>query len=227
MRLFSTHLSDQVAEEIWEQREEFMDGRRPRPHKLIATVLFTDIQGFTPLSEKMEPHDLMSWLNEYMEVMVGEISRYKGVVNKYIGDAIMAVFGIPIARTNESEIEEDAVNAVNSAIAMGKVLARLNISWEKRGLPSIRMRVGIYTGPVMVGSVGGANRLEYTVVGDTVNIASRLESYDKQVDPDNTCRILMGDTTYKYAGRQFDTELLTQLPLKGKKEVVSIYRVSG
>jgi adenylate cyclase len=229
MRLFSQYVSAEFAETIWQERQQFLTGGRPHPQRLTATVLFTDLEGFTSVSEGRAPQDLLDWLNAYMEVMVQQIMARGGVINKYIGDAIMALFGVPLPHTSEVEIRQDAVNAVESALAMEKALCELNRRWQAQGLPTIGMRVGIFTGPLVVGSLGGTQRLEYTVLGDTVNTASRLESFDKHVFAPHTtgspCRILIGESTLQYLGGRFETQKVGRVRLTGKEEHVTIYRV--
>jgi Domain of Unknown Function (DUF928)/Adenylate and Guanylate cyclase catalytic domain len=126
MRLFSQYVSTEFAETIWQQREQFLTGGRPHPQRLTATVLFTDLEGYTLVSEKRPPQALLNWLNAYMEAMVQQIMDRGGVINKYIGDAIMALFGVPLPHTSEADISQDAVNAVESALAMESALRELN-----------------------------------------------------------------------------------------------------
>jgi adenylate cyclase len=231
MHLFSRHVSPDVAKAIWQDREQFMDGNRPRSQKLTSTILFTDLKGFTSVSEKLEPQTLMDWLNEYMEAMAAIVIEHSGVINKYIGDSIMAIFGVPVARTEESSISNDAVNAVKCALAMSGRLDMLNATWKERGLPTVKMRIGIYTGTLIAGSLGSAERMEYTVIGDTVNIASRLESFDKDFElmgkeaGDITCRILIGEETLTRLGGRFVTRKVGEVALKGKESKISIYIV--
>ncbi len=229
MSLFSKHVSPEVAETIWDQRGEFLEGGRPRAQKVTATVLFTDLKAFSSLSEQLGPGPLMEWLNEYMNAMSHVVVDSGGAVLKYIGDSIMAVFGVPLARTTEAEIKQDAVNAVRCALVMQRAMTRLNAQWKERGMPTGNMRVGICTGPLMAGSLGSADRMEYTVLGDTVNTASRLESLDKdsagQESANGCCRILIGESTYKLLDDQFHASLVGTLPLKGKIEKVTIYQV--
>ena len=231
MQLFSRHVAPEVAETIWEQRDQFMDGGRPRSQKFTVTVLFTDLRGFTSVSERMDPQALLDWLNVYMEAMAQLVMSHGGVVDNYIGDSIKADFGVPLPRTTEAAISRDAVAAVDCALAMEKELKHLNTVWQQQDLPTVEMRIGIFTGPVVAGSLGSAQRLKYTTVGDTVNIASRLESFDKDlVDPelaDSPCRILIGETTLRYLGHQFQTKIVGEADLKGKDERVTIYRVIG
>jgi adenylate cyclase len=233
MQLFSKQVSPDIAQALWEQRDEFLAGQRPRPQKLTATVLFTDLQGFTATSEKMDPALLMDWLNEYMEVMANTIMSHQGVVEKYIGDAIMAVFGVPLARTREEEIREDACNAVRCALAMGARLEELNARWKERGLPVCGMRVGIHSGSLIAGSLGSADRQEYTVLGDSVNTASRLESFHSDgLDPSvaaeaRHCRILISEATCQLLKDEFQTRKVGTIRLKNKSEAVTVYSVSG
>jgi adenylate cyclase len=230
MQLFSRHVSKEVADGIWRDREQFLDGHRPRPQQLTATVLFTDLVGFTSVSEKLPPEKLMDWLNECMEPMASLVSVHGGVIEQYSGDAIVAVFGVPIARKNEAEINQDAVNAVSCALAMETVLRNLNRRWLEQNRPTTAMRIGIYTGPMVAGSLGGADRLEYVVIGDTVNIASRLESFDKDLFARSLagpCRVLIGEATLSRLGQQFVTEKVGQVSLKGKEEKIHVYRVVG
>jgi adenylate cyclase len=229
MHLFSRHVSREVAQAIWRQRENFLDGGRPRPRRLIATVLFTDLIGFTHISEGQPPAKLMEWLNEYLDAMVEQVMAHGGVVNKYVGDAIMAIFGIPVPRATEEERRADALNAVRCAVAMDAALRRLNEQWSDHRQLRLGMRIGIFTGEVIAGSVGSSQRLEYTVLGDTVNTASRLESFDKKVFEPNfvttSSRILIGASTRAYLGDAFPTEPVGEVHLSGKDELVRVYRV--
>jgi len=226
MQIFSKHVSKNVAEAIWKEREHYLNAGRLRPQRLIATVLFTDLQNFTTVSERMEPQGLMDWLNQYMETMVSVIEKkHSGHVNKFIGDAIMALFGVPIPRQSPNEIFEDATRAIDCALQLRDEMEKLREVWEKEGLPLIRMRVGICTGPVVAGSLGAVERQEYTVLGDTVNTASRLESFDKNIDAESSCRILISETTLQCLDGQFVTECVGSVYLKGKESRVTIYRV--
>lgn len=231
MQLFSRHVAPEVAETIWKQRDQFMDGGRPRSQKFTVTVLFTDLRGFTSVSEKMDPQALLDWLNVYMEAMAQLVMDHGGVVDNYIGDSIKADFGVPLPRTAEAAISQDAVAAVNCALAMESELKRLNALWSQQGLPTVAMRIGIFTGPVVAGSLGSAQRLKYTTIGDTVNIASRLESFDKDAAAldlvEHPCRILIGEPTLHHLNHRFETERVGEATLKGKDEKVTVYRVVG
>ncbi len=229
MQLFSKHVSPEIANTIWQQRDQFLDGGRLRPQKLIATVVFTDMKRFTSVSEKMDPTVLMDWLNTYMESMAQLVIEQGGVIDDYAGDAIKATFGVPFTRTSEAEIRQDAVNAVNFALAMEGEIKRLNTLWKEQNLPTVGIRIGIFTGPMVAGSLGSTQRLKYTTIGDTVNIASRLESMDNDVIDhnykDNPCRILIGEATLRYLDQQFKTQKIGEMALKGKSEKITVYQV--
>jgi len=225
MRMFSCHLSQEVAETLWEQRDQYLEGGRPRARELTATVVFTDLKGFTSLAESMDAQSLMDWLNEYMAAMSKTVMDHGGVVNKYIGDAIMAVFGVPAPRAGEQEIARDAEHAVRCALAMRGELERLNEEWTTRGRAAMKMRIGVHTGPLMVGCVGSEERLEYTVIGDTVNIAARLESFDKDFDAGSVCRILISEPTKRRLNGRIATLSVGRVLLRGKGEEMAIFQV--
>ena len=231
MHLFSRHVSPEVAETIWRGREQFLDGGRLRPHKLMMTSLFTDLEGFTTVSEGMDPPALMDWLNTFMERMAKLVMDHGGVVDNYMGDAIKADFGVPFARTHEDEIRKDVENAVTCALAMWREMIPLSAFWQKQGLPIVRMRVGIATGPAVVGCLGSSDRLKYTTVGDTVNTAARLESLKKElVDSDkmeNICRILISETTKQYLDHTWRIDDVGSVELKGKQQSIGVFIVIG
>jgi adenylate cyclase len=164
-----------------------------------------------------------------MEAMADAVMAHQGVVEKYIGDSVMAVFGVPIPRATPGQIAQDARNSVRCALAMGKEMERLNALWQQRGLPACSTRIGIHTGVLIAGSLGSAERQEYTVIGDAVNTASRLESFDKDSTDanlkDRNCRILISEATRLYLGDEFDLLPVGAMSLKGKSEKVMIHRV--
>ena len=231
MQLFSRHVSPEVAETIWQQRHQFWEGGRPRSQKVMVTVLFSDLEGFTSVSEKMDAQALLDWTNAYIEIMAEVVMKHGGIVDDYFGDAIKANFGVPLARTSEAEIRQDAMNAVNCALAMEREMMRINELWQQQRLPTARMRIGIFTGPAVAGSLGSAQRLKYTTIGDSVNIAARLESFVKdswEPNPgESPCRILIGESTLQYLDEQFQTQRLGEMSLKGKSQRVIVYRLFG
>lgn len=224
MKLLGQQTSPAVANALWNERDRLLESGIIPGQTVPVTVLFTDIKDFTSISEKTSSEVIMKWLNEYLQSMTRTVVERHGIVNKFIGDAVMALFGVPIARQNAEEIAQDARNAVNCALAMGECLQKLNQDWRDRGLPVIQIRAGIFTGPVTVGSLGGTERLEYGAIGDSVNIASRLESCHKERQVDD-CRILIAGQTLAYLGEEFEVESWGPMTLKGKQESVEIFRV--
>ena len=229
MDLFAKHVSPDVARELWRHREEFYSDGRLETRMLTVTVLFSDLANFTPVAEALEPPALMDWLNEYMETMAGLVMDYGGVVDDYYGDAIKANFGVPLPRTTDDEIADDARRAVDCALAMAGALKQLNAERAQEGVPPVRMRLGISTGPVVAGCLGSAKRMKYTTIGDVVNTAARLESYGKEVgSPDDTpqdASILIAGETIERLGGAYEVEAVGQLSLKGKREAVTAYRI--
>ncbi len=229
MQLFSRHVSHEVADEVWAHRDDFLEGGRPRPQRLTATVLFLDIKDSTPRTEKLDPEQLMDWVNRFMQVMAREIADHGGIVDDYFGDGLKADFGVPFARTSEEAIAEDARHAVTCALDLTDALARLNATYRERGLPAVAMRVGVHTGPVVAGSLGSEDRLKYTTMGDVVVTAERIQTLS-EVDHDfraHPCRILVSDRTLRYLGNEFRTESLGRFSLRGKADEVPVYRVLG
>jgi adenylate cyclase len=226
MRLLGQSTSPEIAETLWQRRDELLDNGKLPGQKLTATLMFTDLRGFSSLSEHYPPEQLLAWLNEYLDEMAHIVQHHQGVINKFMGDGIMAVFGVPIAHEHPDEIKRDACNAVDCAIAMSHTLETLNQTWKSQGLPQVEMRVGIFTGPVVVGSVGSKIRLEYGIIGDSVNIASRLESLDKERQP-SPCRILIAQQTQDHLGENYQFEPWGATSLKGKALQVDVFRVLG
>jgi adenylate cyclase len=182
-----------------------------------VTILFTDIRSFTTISEKMDPQSLVALLNEYFTEMVGIVMQEDGVVDKYIGDAIMAVFGAPVPKP------DDATNAVRAAVRMRKALQELNTRLEARGLPILRTGIGLHTGEVVAGNIGSEKRMEYTVIGDAVNLASRLESSTKDLG----VNVLVSDDTYELTKHMALYRPVKEITVKGRKAPVMTYEVLG
>ena len=184
---------------------------------LQVTILFTDIRSFTTLSERMDPQHLVGLLNEYFTEMVSIVMSEDGVVDKYIGDAIMAVFGAPVPKPN------DAVNAVRAAVRMRVALKHLNERLAERGIPRLRTGIGIHTGEVVAGNIGSEKRMEYTVIGDAVNLASRLESNTKDLG----VNVLISEDTYELTRHAIAARAVKEITVKGRKQPVMTYEVLG
>lgn len=230
--ILGKHVSKKVAETLLQQADVFLAGGKMPPRSNTVTVIFTDLAGFSTASEKLSPEQTLRWLNEYMEVMVGLVERYDGSVNKFIGDAIMAVFGAPLASSDPKQIAETAAQAVQCALEMRREVPILNERWQKNSpdLPPVAMRVGVFTGELVHGSMGTSDRMEWTVIGDTVNRANRLEAAGKEIKDqlsgeEKLCSILIGPETFERVGHLFVTEPVPNMALKGISERVTVYRV--
>ena len=184
------------------------------PEVKDVSVLFSDIVGFTTMSEKMSPAAVSLLLNDYFSRMTDIIFKYEGTLDKYIGDAIMAVFGAPL------DMPDHCVRAIKAALEMRDQLEAFN-SEHKDG-PTIRIRIGINSGKAMAGELGGINKKEYTVLGDTVNTASRLESSVAKA-----MQVVVGENTYNATKAHFDFKSLGPATLKGKERTVEVYEVLG
>lgn len=178
-----------------------------------VSVMFADIRGFTPLSENLEPARVVEILNEYFTRVTDVIFDHEGMIDKYIGDAVMAVFGAPLSKGN------DAANAVKSAIHIQRLIAEMNRDAGARGWPKLKIGIGVNTGTVTVGNIGSPRRLDYTVVGDAVNTASRLMANAKGGE------ILISQSTAADLGEKFELTELPALKVKGRSEPVNLFRV--
>lgn len=182
-----------------------------------AVVFFSDIRGFTDYSNHKSPEEVVAMLNSYFEVMVDIIIRHGGVVDKFVGDAIMAIWGAPHSSP------DDAKNAVMACLEMRKELERLNMERIEQGEAPILIGMGLHAGPVVAGTVGSNDRLEYTVIGDTVNTASRIESATKSFGTD----LLVSEEVVKRLNEEFIVELAGTTKVKGKSGALPLARVSG
>lgn len=180
-----------------------------------VSVLMSDIRGFTTLSEKLPAESVAAQLNDYFPAMVDAIFAHRGTVDDFIGDGILVVFGAPLPDHHH------AVQAVRSAVAMQAALRRLNASWESRNLPTLRMGIGIHTGVVFAGNVGSADRVKYTVIGDTVNTAARLEGLNKDLGTE----ILLTEETRKAIGDLIETRYLGEVAVKGRAEALRVHEL--
>ena len=183
--------------------------------KSVVTVLFADIRGFTSMSEQMSAQQVSEILNEYFTEMEPIITKYNGVINKFIGDAVMAIFGEPIQDKNHAQ------NAVKCAYAMLQKVKELQKKWAKENKPKIEIGIGVNTGEVFVGNIGSVNRMEYTVIGDTVNLASRLESYNKIY----RTKLLISPSTYEEVKGFTDVIKISDVQIRGKANKMDIYEV--
>jgi adenylate cyclase len=179
-----------------------------------VSVLFADIVGFTTMSEKMSPAAVSLLLNEYLSRMTDIIFKYEGTLDKYIGDAIMAVFGAPL------DMPDHAARSIKAALEMRERLEEFNA--ERKEGPLLKIRIGINSGKAVAGEIGSINKKEYTVLGDTVNTASRLESSVAK-----PMMVVIGENTYHAVKDQFDCRSLGNATLKGKENEVAVFEVVG
>ena len=206
---FGRYVTQQVADEILAGRVALGGELR------TATVLFSDIRDFTKMSEQLSPVDVVAFLNEYLGAMVDCVLEHDGVLDKFIGDAVMAVFGAPISQG----AKKDAENAVACALAMGRRLDEINERRRLRGQPAIRIGIGLHTGELVAGNIGSPRRMEYTVIGDTVNTCSRLEHLTK----DHGRRTLLSSTTAALVADRFRVVDVAVVPIRGRAEPLSIH----
>lgn len=189
-RLLGQTTSPAVASQLWCQRETLLSDGRFEGRQLPVTVIFSDTRNFTTVSEGLSPAELLNWLNRGMAYCVPAITNRGGMVNKFTGDGFMAVYGAPIGLGSAG----DARSALQTALEIQQGMSTLNQALEAEGQPPMALRLGIHSGMVLAGSMGSSERLEYAVIGDTVNCASRLESIEKERH-DNLCRVLVSDAT--------------------------------
>jgi adenylate cyclase len=208
---FSRLLSPNLVDQLVSGKLEVAKGGRKMP----VTVLFADIRGFTPLTERTPANEVVDILNEYFERMVEIIFRHEGTLDKFIGDEIMAVWGAPVAQPDH------AVQAVLTAWEMQKDLDALNAERAAKGLFSIKVGVGLCSGEVIAGYMGSTKKMEYTVIGDTVNVAARLCSLAGPMD------VIIAESTYALTHAFIQTEPLKPIQVKGKSEPMKTFRVLG
>jgi adenylate cyclase len=209
--IFELFISPEMVSQLIEQGVDAMRGKR-----LELTILFSDIRGFTTMSEKMTPEELVNLLNEYLGAMTDVIHKHGGTVDKYEGDLVMAFFGAPIAHPDHAE------RAVRCSIDMRLELDRLRQKWEGEGKPSrLEMGIGLNTAEVFVGLVGSGRRVNYTVMGDGVNLASRIQDLTK----DLKWPLLISEYTYERVKDKFEIEFGEAKLVKGKTMPVGMYKV--
>src|SRR5688572_21484184 len=196
-----------LAEKILTSRSA-LEGERKQ-----VTVLFVDVSGFTSLSERLDPEDVHRLMTRAFELMLEEVHRYEGTVNQFLGDGIMALFGAPIAH------EDHAQRAVHAALGIARALEAYHDELQRRGGITFQVRQGLNTGLVVVGSIGTDLRMDYTAVGDTTNIAARLQQHADRG------RIVISDSCHRLVDGYFHTRALGELALKGKAEPVRAWEV--
>ncbi|MFC2061637.1 CHASE2 domain-containing protein [Elusimicrobiota bacterium] len=209
--MFQRYVSSQVVDVLLSHPGDIkLGGERKR-----LTVFFSDIRGFTTISEDMPPEGVVSILNEYLNEMIDIIFKYQGTLDKFIGDAIMAVWGAPVEQKNHAEL------AMRAAIEMQEKLTELQEQWEKEGKKKIYVGMGLNTGDVVVGNMGSDQFADYTVIGDNVNLSARLEEIAGKG------QILITEATYQEVKDIIEVKKLEPLKVKGREKAVQVYEVEG
>lgn len=215
-QMFGAYLSPELLTKMMK------DGRSiaaVSSERRAVTILFSDLRDFTSLAERVDDEELIAQLNEYLAAMVECIHREGGTLHKFIGDAVMAVWGDLESRS----VEEDAQSAARAALAMQRTLRELNGKWRAVGKPELRMGVGLNHGVVLIGNIGSPRRMEFSAIGDAVNLASRLESLNKEQGTE----VLMGEQLPVLLGRGFKTRPCGALRVRGKSAAVEVFELLG
>jgi adenylate cyclase len=208
---FGRYVSREVMAQVLEEAPGLHGERR------VVSVLFSDLRDFTRLSETMPAEAVATHLNEYFAAMTGAVFAYRGMINDFIGDAVMAIFGAPL------DDPHHALHAVRSATVMSEALETLNRRWQAAGLPGLRMGIGIHTGEVFAGNVGGPERVKYTVIGDAVNVASRVEGLNKELGT----TILITEETRAMLGGRAEVKDRGEMPVRGRTRPLRVYELLG
>jgi adenylate cyclase len=187
------------------------------PVQREVTILFSDIRGFTTLSETLPPQQVLALLDEYFGHMTQIVMAHDGMVNKFLGDGMLACWGVPDHTENHAEL------AMRAALDMRTKLAELNAWREQQGQPPLRIGIGLHTGVVAAGMLGGTQQHEYTIIGDAVNVASRIEGLTKTAGVD----ILVSESTWQRCGGRFQVERVGEEQVKGRREPVVLYALKG
>jgi adenylate cyclase len=210
-RLFSRYVPRDVYEQLMADPERAALGGKRR----VMTVLFSDVRGFTTMSEKATPEEVVAQLNEYFSRMVDVLFEHRGTLDKFVGDMVMGLFGAPVDDADHAE------HAVQAALAMTRALDELNQRWAAAGRPVLDIGIGISTGEMVAGNIGSNAIMSYTVIGDTVNLGARLESLNK----DYATRIIISDATRAALKGQYHLRPLGEVVVKGKSQPVAVFEV--
>ena len=210
-----TAMGKYISEDIMKNVVKNIDELKLGGKKANVTVLFADIRGFTTMSEKLSADEVSVILNEYFTEIEPIVTRHNGVINKFIGDAVMAIFGEPIQDENHPK------NAVKCACEMLEKVKELQTKWLEEGKPKIEIGIGINTGEAFVGNIGSEKRMEYTVIGDMVNLASRIESNNKIYKTN----LLISSSTYASVRSIVDVVKISNVKIRGKEKALDLYEV--
>lgn len=208
---FERYVSHQVAAKVLaDPSQAFWQGERR-----VATILFADLRGFTTVAEQLAPEEVVGMLNDYLSVFVDAVFRHEGTLDKFIGDAVMAVFGAPVSLGNDAE------RAVRAALEMQAAILAVRARWVGRA--ALDVGIGINTGDVVIGNIGSDRRLEYAAIGDTVNVAARIENLTRTYE----VGILISEATYEAVRDCFDCRKVDSVAVRGREQQVTLYEVIG
>ncbi len=210
-QMFQNYVSPSVVNELLKNPDMLKLGGERK----IATAFFSDIKNFTSYSENLQPEQLVQYLNEYLAILTEVILKYQGYLDKYEGDAVVAIFGAPI------EQPDHAIRACRAAVDIQKQLKKYQQKWKLQNRPPFETRIGLNSGPMIVGNIGGINRFDYTAIGDSVNLASRLEGTNKIYGTS----IIISQSTFQLVGKYFWCRELDLIRVKGKAKPVRIYEI--
>jgi adenylate cyclase len=210
-KLFGRYVSKDVYSHLMSNPDLAELGGKRRE----MTVLFSDIRGFTSVTERGNPEELVRQLNEYFTRMVDIVFKHRGTVDKFVGDMVMALFSAPVDDTDHAQ------HAVEAAIEMVRELRELNKGWAARGMAQLDIGVGVNSGDMIAGNIGSSSIMSYTVIGDNVNLGSRLESLNKEYKT----RIIISDATRARLTGEFDIRPLGDVIVKGKSKAVQIFEI--
>jgi adenylate cyclase len=212
-RMFGLYVTPEVADYAIQHGVELGGGQLTE-----ATVMFVDIRGFTSIAEKLVPEAVIALLNRYFQAISGVVIQHGGLVNKFGGDSLLAIFGSPL-----NPATDHAQQAVLSAEAIVQSLEHFNQDQRRRDEPTLQVGIGLASGPVLAGNVGSTERLEYTVIGDTVNLASRLDALTKELD----VPVLLTEATARAVVEGTALQQVGEVQLRGRQEPVQVYALQG
>ena len=214
-RTLEKYVSSNVVQELLGSSKQFEAslGGVIKP----AAILFSDIRGYSTVTTRTDPQALVAQLNEYLSAMVECVFRYGGTLDKFIGDAVMAVWG----NVRSDGVRDDTANAVRAALAMHEELARLNADWRKRGLNELRIGISVHQGDVVVGNIGSPQRMEFTVIGDAVNLSWRLQELTKQMGS----ALIVSENVAAMVVEEFQVQSLGPAKVPGREEEIEVFSV--
>ena len=230
--LLAIHLDPTAADLLWRQRHHILNHGALPAQEAIATVIFMDIRGFTTVAETLSPPALLRWLNRYLEAITQAVTARGGVVDKFVGDEVIAYFSTPATDADTTILGQQAKRAIETGLAAYAQVQQINHQLEAEGHAPIAIGIGIHTGPISMGSMGSRHRLNYSIVGDTVNVAARLEELNKAVTEGNPFSLLLSDATYKalrpeltLTRDRFSCCRVGTFKLRGRLQHVNVYTV--